>query len=436
MTADSSLLQSEIRKLYRDGKKFQSKLPPVPQGELDTDVFRPIARRYGLSVADVRTAVKFTESVDHIAAAVGVWARKLILSGQHCLLTPVRVSKLAGRSPRFLERAMRRVAAGFHPQARPAVSGSPAENAIWEYYLERLQRAARLLHPNETRLPALAISDAEKVRIYKHATAIRAVSAALLLSLNGSSRGNYPSPSPVAQAPILFNYVRRARGVVDALGRDLPLFLSGVQSPAPSAIKMLTSSTNLVHDLGARIAAFNKGPAAPRVNLAAGKILDRPEVPDKSLGTYIIILRWERANVLHIGRLGTFWLPAGYWLYVGNACGAGGVKKRTSRHQTADSSRMWNLDHIKMIASPVELWWTEHPKEVELECPWAMSLAELPGYSCPAPRFGGNDCKKKKEECPAHLYHTRRRPSCDSFAEVVRQKIPNHGIIFRQRLDR
>lgn len=436
MTADSSLQQSEIRKLYRDGKKFQGMLPPVPQSELDTDVFTPIARRYGLSVADMRTAVKFTESVDHITAAVGVWARKLILSGQHCHLTPVRVSKLAGRSPKFLERAMRRVAAGFHPQARSAGSGTPAENAIWEYYLGRLQRAARLLHPHETRLPAPAISDAEKIKIHKEATAIRAIAAALLLPLKGSSRGNYSPPSPVAQAPVLFDYVKKARGLVGGICRDLPLDLSRAHSPAPSAIKMLTSSINLVQELGARIAAFNKGPAAPRVNLAAGKILDRLEVPDKVLGTYIIILRSERANVRRIGRLGTFWLPAGYWLYVGNACGAGGVKKRTSRHQTADSSRMWNLDHIKIIASPVEMWWTEHPKEVELECPWAMSLAELPGYSCPAPRFGANDCTRKGECCPAHLYHTGRRPSCDSFAEVARQKIPGHGIIFRQRLDK
>ena len=88
---------------------------------------------------------------------------------------------------------------------------------------------------------------------------------------------------------------------------------------------------------------------------------------------------------------------------------------------------MWNLDHIKAIAQPVEVWWTNHSKQKKVECPWALALAELPDYFCPAPRFGGNDCKS----CPAHLYYTAKRPSCEAFAAVVRQEIPNHGPIYR-----
>jgi Uri superfamily endonuclease len=87
---------------------------------------------------------------------------------------------------------------------------------------------------------------------------------------------------------------------------------------------------------------------------------------------------------------------------------------------------MWNLDHFKAVARPIELWWT-HSK---VECRWAMALAELPGYHCPAPGFGSNDCKI----CPAHFYHHVGPPSAEEFAVHIRQAIPDHAPIFRKSL--
>jgi hypothetical protein len=58
------------------------------------------------------------------------------------------------------------------------------------------------------------------------------------------------------------------------------------------------------------------------------------------------------------------------------------------------------------------------------------ALAELPGYCCPAPGCGSNDCMS----CPAHLYHRSERPSVDEFADYVGHAHPNHATIFRMQL--
>jgi Uri superfamily endonuclease len=198
---------------------------------------------------------------------------------------------------------------------------------------------------------------------------------------------------------------------------------------SPMVLKQLRSATHDLHALATGLADLTRSVATCRLDASACVPSECSEGPDSRPGTYVMILRSEHATVLRIGRLGTFWLPSGFFLYVGSAFGGGGVGARTNRHCCSQTPKMWNLDHIKAIARPVELWWTHVAEKVE--CPWAMALAELPGYCCPAPRCGGNDCKS----CPAHLYHTNKRPSGSAFAEVVRQAIPDHGLIYRQRID-
>jgi hypothetical protein len=64
----------------------------------------------------------------------------------------------------------------------------------------------------------------------------------------------------------------------------------------------------------------------------------------------------------------------------------GRVAARTGRHLSTDAPLRWNVDHLKAISKPVEIWWTNAPDEVE--CRWAMALASLPEFACPAPVRG------------------------------------------------
>jgi Uri superfamily endonuclease len=144
-----------------------------------------------------------------------------------------------------------------------------------------------------------------------------------------------------------------------------------------------------------------------------------PTIKENSLylwdrsGTYVVILHAEKPGVVRLGRLGTFWFPAGYLLYVGSAFGGGGVASRTERHLGKTGPLRWNIDYLRGFASSVELWWTHHPNKVE--CNWAMALSGMPECCCTAPQAGANDCKSR----PAHLFSTKERPSIKAFAKQL-----------------
>ena len=53
-------------------------------------------------------------------------------------------------------------------------------------------------------------------------------------------------------------------------------------------------------------------------------------------GSYALHLRLARSRVLQIGRLGRFTFPAGEYIYVGSALGAGGLRSRVGRHLRGD----------------------------------------------------------------------------------------------------
>jgi Uri superfamily endonuclease len=387
--------------------------------------------KYVTSVAEVRTAVEFVQAVNKIATVVGRSAKKLLLSADNPLLTPVLIGNLARRSSHSIQVAMDKAAAGLHPQARPVLKGMPSELGMWDFDLFRLEHATRLLGTEESRRPVQALSTANSTVVHRDAIAVRVASAALLLGLKhfGSS-WRPPQTKQMASVPTLPHprEVKQARGLIEAVTHDLPLVLSQ-RAACPEAVNQLRTATEKLHAMASRLVARTQLDDVAGPKRLGPPLVDRPDGPDVLPGTYVMILHAEQSIVLRIGRLGTFWLPAGYWLYVGSAFGAGGVKARTDRHRDPTVPKMWNLDHLKAVARPVELWWTHETRK--MECPWAMSLAELPGYRCPVARCGGNDCKS----CPAHFYQTLEEPAAEAFVKMVRHAFPNHGAIYRQRLE-
>ncbi len=163
------------------------------------------------------------------------------------------------------------------------------------------------------------------------------------------------------------------------------------------------------------------------------KTVKPPTARDASLGptdlpgTYVAVLAVEQAGIAQFARLGTFWFPRGFLLYVGSAFQKHvGVAGRAMRHLKSTGPRLWGLDYLRGFAKPAELWWTHHPDK--LECAWARALAGMPEYCCPAPLAGASDCNSGKpppvgepelQQCPAHLFHAIDMPSVKAFAKQL-----------------
>lgn len=120
-------------------------------------------------------------------------------------------------------------------------------------------------------------------------------------------------------------------------------------------------------------------------------------------GLYILELVLRQASSLFIGALGEVHFPAGYYGYVGSACGPGGLRGRILRHLRKDGKRLhWHIDYLVDNGDLTGVFWTI---ETQMnECELAEWFAEV-GERFP-PHFGASDCR-----CPGHLIHLPRPPA-------------------------
>lgn len=115
-------------------------------------------------------------------------------------------------------------------------------------------------------------------------------------------------------------------------------------------------------------------------------------------GLYALVL-WVKSPInITIGHLGTFDLPRGRLVYVGSACGPGGLRSRLARHLRAEKRRHWHVDYL--LAHAVIERVIVRAAGPGLECAWAQELLTMPGASAPIPGFGSSDCRSG---CPSHL---------------------------------
>jgi Uri superfamily endonuclease len=126
-------------------------------------------------------------------------------------------------------------------------------------------------------------------------------------------------------------------------------------------------------------------------------------------GTYALVLHLARARRIAIGRLGTFALHAGYYVYVGSARGPGGLAARIAHHGQRAERPHWHIDHLRRAARLVEVWTSTAASDSEHG--WAARLVAADSTELPVARFGASDCR-----CPGHLVHCRRRPTPDLLA--------------------
>ncbi len=129
-------------------------------------------------------------------------------------------------------------------------------------------------------------------------------------------------------------------------------------------------------------------------------------------GTYILVLHVNRETEISIGRLGTFHLPTGYYLYVGSARGPGGLTARLARHLRERKRSRWHIDYLLREARVVEIWTASSPEK--LECLWAQALLRMPDARIPVSGFGSSDCV-----CPTHLVYSISPPSFHTLASQL-----------------
>jgi Uri superfamily endonuclease len=120
-------------------------------------------------------------------------------------------------------------------------------------------------------------------------------------------------------------------------------------------------------------------------------------------GSYLLVLHLESQQQVAVGRLGRFFFPPGYYVYVGSAQGPGGLLARLGRHLRAGKPLRWHIDYVRQRAAVYGIWAAAGPENRE-HC-WARMLEDADIATVPAPGFGASDCR-----CTAHLFHFPQPP--------------------------
>jgi Uri superfamily endonuclease len=118
-------------------------------------------------------------------------------------------------------------------------------------------------------------------------------------------------------------------------------------------------------------------------------------------GTYVLLIRLDRAAQLDVGRLGRVPFPVGWYAYVGSALG--GLGARLRRHARTEKQPHWHVDALRAAGVLAAIAVRLGPDR--RECETAAVVAALPGGTTPVPRFGSSDCR-----CRAHLVHFALEP--------------------------
>ena len=129
-----------------------------------------------------------------------------------------------------------------------------------------------------------------------------------------------------------------------------------------------------------------------------------------SPGTYALVMRLAKKQSLEIGSFGTFTFVPGWYLYVGNAFGPGGLKRRADRHlgrlnDTGASGKSkkphWHVDYFREVTTIEEIWFCHDIPEREHE--WSVIAHSRLNGEVPVPGLGSQDCHGSSP-CPGQSH--------------------------------
>ncbi len=128
-----------------------------------------------------------------------------------------------------------------------------------------------------------------------------------------------------------------------------------------------------------------------------------PAIPTAP-GGYLLCLGLSKPEWIQVGRLGSFCLTPGHYIYLGSAYGPGGLRARLGRHLRGNGRMHWHIDALRQVGQVEVIGYRTDPihtrLEAPLECQWSQILTGLPWASVAVAGFGASDCRYA---CPAHL---------------------------------
>ena len=133
-------------------------------------------------------------------------------------------------------------------------------------------------------------------------------------------------------------------------------------------------------------------------------------------GTYVLVLASAQQHAVQVGRLGPIDLRPGYYLYIGSAFGAGGIRSRLKHHARISARPHWHLDYIRPGLALQSIWYSHD--ELRRECEWAAALRLKPSISRPLAGFGASDCR-----CGTHLFYMSNKPCFADFKKVLKHNM-------------
>lgn len=144
-------------------------------------------------------------------------------------------------------------------------------------------------------------------------------------------------------------------------------------------------------------------------------------------GAYALFLHLNLGATVGVGRLGIFSFLAGDYIYLGSACGPGGLRSRLGRHLRCGNRLHWHIDYLRQCADVVGYAYVRHDKDnllphhPPLECLWSQALCQLPEVSVPVSGFGASDCN---HGCPSHLLYSQ---SLEMKRDVILETLSAHA---------
>ncbi len=137
-------------------------------------------------------------------------------------------------------------------------------------------------------------------------------------------------------------------------------------------------------------------------------------------GAYLLILHFEQATHIMVGKLGVITAQPGYHVYVGSAMN--GLDARMARHKRRRKRMHWHIDYLRAHATEVDALPIRSSTRDECALADALRAILLPGPE----GFGCSDC-----DCPTHLFFSAtpplHRPDFHTILERFRMKRPWPG---------
>ncbi len=144
---------------------------------------------------------------------------------------------------------------------------------------------------------------------------------------------------------------------------------------------------------------------------------DRTDDPHRLMfdsGLYVFVMRLKTADLIQVGALGSFYFPAGWYLYTGSA--RRNLHSRVERHWHLKKAVRWHIDYLSTALYSEPVGAVVLPAEAGLsECELNRRIGRLIAGQTTAPGFGSSDCR---EGCPSHLWFSPAPVSLLAVARV------------------